>query len=124
MHAGCVARGSGGGAPRDRGMVTAELALAIPVMLVVLAMGLEAVRVGIDEVRCVDAARQAARALARGETEAWARAVAARAGPAGAVVRVGASGSEVTVEVSAARELAGMRVLTVRGSATALTEQP
>jgi len=50
----------------DRGMVTAELALAVPVVVMVLALGLAAIRVGVDQVRCVDAARLAARALARG----------------------------------------------------------
>ena len=45
---------------RDRGMVTAELALAVPVVVMVLALGLAAIRVGVDQVRCVDAARLAA----------------------------------------------------------------
>jgi len=38
-------------------MVTAELALALPVVVLVLTLGLGAICVGIDQVRCVDAAR-------------------------------------------------------------------
>ena len=104
-------------------MVTAELALTVPVVVLVLALGLGAIRVGIDHVRCVDAARLAARALARGEAEAAARAVAVSAGPPGAAVVLGAGGSEVSATVSADRDLAGWRVVTVRGSATAAREE-
>jgi hypothetical protein len=104
-------------------MVTAELAVAVPVVVVVLALGLAAIRVGVDQVRCVDAARLAARALARGDSEASARAVASTAGPPGAVVAVSSGGAEVSVHVSAARDLAGWRVVTVSGSATAAREE-
>jgi len=104
-------------------MVTAELAVAVPVVVMVLAMGLAAIRVGVDQVRCVDAARLAARALARGDSEASARAVASTAGPPGAVVAVSSGGAEVSVHVSAARDLAGWRVVTVSGSATAAREE-
>ena len=96
----------------DRGMVTAELAL-----------GLAAIRVGVDQVRCVDAARLAARALARGDAEGSARALAATAGPPGAVVVLGAAGSEVSASVTASRDLAGWRVVTVRASSTAVREE-
>ena len=108
---------------RDRGMVTAELAVAVPVVLAVLALGLSAIRLGIDEVRCVDAARLAARALARGDSEGSARALAVTAGPPGASVVVGSTGAEVSATVSASRDLAGWRMLIVRGSATAAKER-
>jgi hypothetical protein len=51
----------------DEGMITAELATALPV-LVLLAL-LAAMMIGIAQarVRCADAAREAARALARGD---------------------------------------------------------
>ena len=107
----------------DRGMVTAELALAVPVVVMVLALGLAAIRVGVDQVRCVDAARLAARALARGDAEGSARALAATAGPPGAVVVLGAAGSEVSASVTVSRDLAGWRVVTVRASATAAREE-
>jgi hypothetical protein len=104
-------------------MVTAELAVAVPVVVVVLALGLSAIRLGIDEVRCVDAARLAARALARGDSDGSARALAATAGPLGASVVVRSSGPEVSATVTASRDLAGWRLVTVRGSATAVRER-
>jgi hypothetical protein len=104
-------------------MVTAELAVAVPVVVVVLALGLAAIRLGIDEVRCVDAARLAARALARGDSEASARDLALTAAPPGASVSVGSGGAEVTATVAASRDLAGWRIVTVRGSATAAREE-
>jgi hypothetical protein len=103
-------------------MVTAELATAVPALLLVLVVGVGAVQVGVDQVRCVDAARLAARALARGDEEGPARSLAQRAAPAGSTVAVTSSGPEVTVEVSVGRELAGWRAVTVRGSATAQRE--
>jgi hypothetical protein len=105
-------------------MVTAELAVAVPVVVVVLALGLAAIRIGVDQVRCVDAARLAARALARGDADASARALAVTAGPPGALVAVAAATGEVRVTVSADRDLAGWRVVTVSGSATAVREEP
>lgn len=104
-------------------MVTAELAVATPVVVVVLALALSAVRLGVDEVRCVDAARLAARALARGDSEGSARALAIAAGPPGAMIEVRVAGSEVSATVSASRELAGRTVVTVRGSAAAAREE-
>ena len=38
-------------------MVTAESAVVIPVLLLVLALVLSALSVGVDQLRCVDAAR-------------------------------------------------------------------
>jgi hypothetical protein len=108
--------------PRDHGMVTAELAMAVPVVVAVLAVALSAVSLGIDEVRCVDAARLAARALARGDSEAAARSAAVAAAPAGAAVVLGVAGSDVSVSVSASRDLAGWSVFNVRGSASAARE--
>lgn len=54
---------------RERGAATVELALGIPV-LVSLTIGLVwLLSVGVAEVRMVDAAREAARASARGDPE-------------------------------------------------------
>ncbi len=64
-------------------MVTAELAVAVPALLLVLAVALSAVQLGIDRVRCVDAAQAGARLLARGEPEAAVRAAVRPARPAG-----------------------------------------
>ncbi|GAB47425.1 TadE family type IV pilus minor pilin [Mobilicoccus pelagius] len=82
-------------------MVTAETAATIPVVLLVLALVLTSVRVSIDQVRCVDAARAGARAAARGDDERAVRDVAAREAPRGASVEIVRSGGDVTVTVVA-----------------------
>jgi len=90
------------GRPRgDTGMVTAELAVAIPAVVLVLALCLAGVTVGIDQSRCVDAARVAARSAARGDTTGAVREIALAAAPAGATVAVAAGGTLVTVTVEA-----------------------
>jgi len=50
----------------DRGSVTAEFALSIPVLVLLLLAGLTAVGAVVTKLQCVDAAREAARAEARG----------------------------------------------------------
>jgi len=62
---------------RDRGSVTAEFAVALPAIALVLAAALASVHVVAVQVRLADAAADAARALGRGETEAAAAEVAA-----------------------------------------------
>ncbi|QKE83621.1 TadE family type IV pilus minor pilin [Arthrobacter sp. NEB 688] len=81
--------------------MTAELAVAVPSLLLVLALGLSAVQLGVDRVRCADAAQVGVRLLARGESEAVARAAALRVAPGGAVVEVGGAGAQVEVTVRA-----------------------
>ncbi|MEO6998436.1 MAG: TadE family type IV pilus minor pilin [Terracoccus sp.] len=85
----------------DAGMVTAELAVAIPAVVLVLAMCLAALGAVIDQVRCVDAARLGARAAARGDPPPEVRALAARAAPEGAQVSVGTARGEVRVVIIA-----------------------
>ncbi|MFZ2488578.1 MAG: TadE family type IV pilus minor pilin [Anaerolineae bacterium] len=84
-------------------MATAEFAVALPAVVLVLVVGLTAIIAGIDQVRCVDAARLAARSFARGDNPADARALARRAAPGGASIEVTASGDLVTATVSVAR---------------------
>jgi Flp pilus assembly protein TadG len=61
-------------------MVTAELAACLPVLVLVLAVAVSAVSVVATRVRVQDAAREAARAAARGDPAA-ARQLAARVAP-------------------------------------------
>ena len=82
-------------------MVTAETAVVLPVLLLVLAGAVAAVIVVGGQLRCVDAAREAARAAARGEAAAVVADLAARAAPDGAVTTVSAGGDTVRVTVSA-----------------------
>lgn len=85
----------------DAGMVTAELALALPALVVVMTVCLAGLGAVIDQVRCVDAARLAARAAARGDSPPTVQADARRAAPAGAAVIVTSVGHEVRVVVTA-----------------------
>lgn len=48
-------------------MVTAETAMVLPVLVLLALVGVAAVGVGQARVRCADAAREAARAIARGD---------------------------------------------------------
>lgn len=79
-------------------MATVELAAAIPALLLVLALGLSAVRLGIEQVRCIDGARAGVRLLARGESTGRAVAEARRLAP-GARVSAGVGGSQVSLRV-------------------------
>ena len=83
-------------------MVTAETAVVLPVLLVVLAAAVAAVTVVGGQLRCVDAAREGARAAARGEPDAVVTSLVSRAAPEGATVSVTADGDEVRVTVTAA----------------------
>lgn len=85
----------------DSGMVTAELAATIPALIFVLLISVNAVMIGINQVRCVDAARVAARAAARGDSSSAVQHVGVRAGPSGSSVAVAGGDAEVTVTVTA-----------------------
>lgn len=90
--------GAGGG-QGETGMVTAETALVLPVLVLVLAIALGALRFGLDQVRCLDAARAAARAAARGDSPAAVSDLARRGAPDGAATSVEVTGDLVTVRV-------------------------
>ena len=81
-------------------MVTAELAVALPALVLVLVVALSAVTTVLDQVRCVDAARATARALARGEASGAAVGEGQRLGPPGAVFAVSSSAGSVEVTVT------------------------
>lgn len=81
-------------------MATAELAVAMPVVVLVLGLVLGGVSLGIDEVRCVDAARAGARAAARGDPVAEVRVEASRSAPAGSQVAVRTGEGRVRVTVT------------------------
>jgi len=86
---------------RDDGMVTAETAVVLPVLVLVLAATVAAVTVVGAQLRCVDAAREGARAAARGEEVAAVTELVGRAAPAGAVTSVTTGPEEVRVTVTA-----------------------
>jgi hypothetical protein len=80
-------------------MVTAELAAALPVLVLVLAVAITAVGAVAARVRVLDAAREAARVAARGDAAAAMR-VAHELAP-GARVTLRRSGSLVVASVHA-----------------------
>jgi len=82
-------------------MVTAETAVVLPVLLVVLAASIWVLACVAGQLRCVDAARVAARAAARGDAPAAVSAAARRAAPPGAEISIGRAGEAVTVRVEA-----------------------
>ncbi|TQJ49306.1 TadE family type IV pilus minor pilin [Phycicoccus sp. SLBN-51] len=102
-------------------MATVELAVAMPSVLLVLGLALAALSAGADQVRCVDAARAAARLAARGEPSGQAVTAAERLAPSGSEVRVTPGPTDVTVVVTAP-PVVGLRWvgLSVRPSADAV----
>lgn len=91
----------------ERGFVTAETAMVLPTLM---GLGLALVLVvtaAATQLRCTDAAWEAARGLARGEPTDFATRVVDRLGPAGASVSVETVDGSVLVRVSARLALAG-----------------
>jgi hypothetical protein len=85
----------------ETGAVTAETAVALPV-LVVLALGLAwLVALGGTEVRALDAARETARAAARGDDPTTGVALGRRVATPGARVTVHDEGDTIEVTVDA-----------------------
>ena len=95
---------SGSGEP---GMVTAEFAVVLPAVVLVLALSLGALGLAMDQVRCVDAARAGARAASRGDSDGAVMLVTRRAAPSGALVSISTSGDLVEVSVVSRPRVAG-----------------
>jgi Flp pilus assembly protein TadG len=94
-------RAAAQGRRRDaRGAVTAELALVLPVLVAVTTGLVWLLAVGADQLRAVDAARETARALARGDALEAAVGVGEQVAPDGATVRVSTGGGQVHVTVT------------------------
>jgi hypothetical protein len=104
----------------DRGAVTVEAALALCSLMVVLALALGAVASVGAQLRCMDAAREAARLVSRGQPER-ARQAAVSIAPAGASVEVVVRGDEVTATVSS-RIVGRLSGLAVSGRAVGVLE--
>ncbi|MFI6244574.1 TadE family type IV pilus minor pilin [Streptomyces sp. NPDC051016] len=117
-------RGCERGRGADRGFVTAEAAVVLPVLVaftMALVWGLLTVAA---QIRCVDAARTGARAAARQDAEDAVIAVTKEAAPEGATVSVGREGDLVRVTVVARPPVLGGLPFEVRESAVALVEGP
>jgi len=80
--------------------VTAELALVLPILVAVTVGLVWLLAVGAAQVRTVDAARETARALARGEDQDAAVARGMQVAGRGSTIAVSRSGREVRVTVT------------------------
>ncbi|MFE7324228.1 MULTISPECIES: TadE family type IV pilus minor pilin [unclassified Streptomyces] len=112
-------REGGGG---DRGAVTAEAAMVIPVLVLFALALLWALMAASAQIRCVDAARAGARAAARSEPEAQVLAVARSVAPDRARVEVERAGELWRVRVAAPTPGPGALALTLRADAAAMAE--
>ena len=113
----------------ESGAATAELALGIPLLLVLTAGLVWMLAVGAAQVRVIDASREAARAVARGDDIGSAQGVAVRIAPDGARVRVEVGESDVVVTTSARVTgpgglLGSLPGVTVSAEAVAVVEEP
>ncbi|MEV7233553.1 TadE family type IV pilus minor pilin [Streptomyces sp. NPDC051020] len=112
-------REGGGG---DRGAVTAEAAMVIPVLMLFALALLWALMAAAAQIRCVDAARVGARAAARSEPEAQVLAVTRSVAPDRARVEVERAGELWRVRVVAPTPGPGALALTLRANAVAMAE--
>jgi Flp pilus assembly protein TadG len=86
---------------RTRGSVTAEFAVLLPGMALLLAAVLAAGSAATAQLRCIDAARSAARLAARHESQSSVLAAGRSAAPAGALIQVSEAGDQVRAQVRA-----------------------
>lgn len=107
----------------DRGFVTAESAVVLPV-LVMFAMALVwGLLVMAAQIQCVDAARAGARAAARQDPTDAVIEVTREVAPRGAIVTVGREGDEVRVVVVAKPPVLTGLPFEVREEAVAAAEE-
>jgi Flp pilus assembly protein TadG len=85
----------------QRGTVTAEVAILLPMLLATIVAGCWAAGVVVATIRCTDAARDAARAVARGESVDTATAIGHRAAPPDADIEITREGDDIHVSVQA-----------------------
>lgn len=93
---GSPVRGEG----KDRGAVTAEFAVALPAVLLLLAILLAGSAAGMTQLRLEEAARAGARALARGEDAGAVEGIVRQLAGASASSSVAAEGEWLSVTVS------------------------
>jgi Flp pilus assembly protein TadG len=106
---------------RDSGAVTIEAAIALGAFIAVLALALGAISAAIDQLRCIDAAREAARLVARGESDR-ARVAAAQIAPTSADVAIKIRGDTIQVDVRAKPVNGLLPGVQLHGAAYAIAE--
>jgi Flp pilus assembly protein TadG len=105
----------------ERGMVTVEAAIALGAFVFVVLAGIAGVVTVLEQVRCVDAAREAARVIARGQQD-QAGSVVDRVAPPAATFSVAPDGDAFTVSVRARAAGGLLPGITVGGQAYAVRE--
>jgi Flp pilus assembly protein TadG len=105
----------------DRGAVTVETAIALTAFVMVLALAFGAISAAIDQLRCIDAAREAARLVARGE-DVRARTAAAQIAPDDAEIAITVREDTVQVDVRTAPLSGLLPGLRLHGDAYAIAE--
>ena len=117
---------AGNAVPDQRGMVTAELAVALPVLVLAGLLAVTGVQLVSAQLRCLDAAGLAARFAARGELAADVDFAARAAAPRDAHIAVARADDVVSARVAATVHLPGFGTLlpafTVTASAVAPLE--
>lgn len=106
----------------ERGAYTAELAVALPSLLFVFAAGLLGIATADAQLRCDDATRAGARALARGEQASAVATVARESAPAGAQVTVRRAGEMAEVRCRVQVRFAGLHTFEVKARSVAAVE--
>lgn len=108
------------------GAVTAEFAVALPAVLLLLALLLAGAAGGVTQLRLEEAARAGARALARGEDPAAIAAIVRKLAGASATASVAADGEwlSVTVADRVGGPLGATVPWTLTARATTLSERP
>lgn len=106
---------------RDRGSFTAELAVGLPALMVLLFAALTSVAAVTTKGQCVAAAREGALAASRGES---AEPAAARVAPPGSDITTETDADTVTVTIRAEIEVlgGGLPAITIRSTAIAARE--
>jgi hypothetical protein len=103
--------------PADAGSATVELAVSLPALVLMLFAALTAIMAVRTQLECVDAAREAARSAARGESGT---AAGARVAPDGASVDVSVGSDTVRTTVSVRLNPLGGRLPGLDITATAV----
>jgi Flp pilus assembly protein TadG len=86
--------------PTERGAVTAEFAVALPAVLLLLAMLLSGAAAGVTQLRLEEGARAGARALARGDDSAAVERIVRTLSGTSASATVAADGEWLSVTVT------------------------
>lgn len=105
--------------PSDSGTATAELAVLMPSIVLLLTIVLAAGAAGLGQLKAIDGAQAAVRQLARGEPEDSAKSAAHTVAGNDARVTVHRNGAWVTVEVASGGPKFVEAILSVIPAATA-----